>query len=471
MAILSGVNEVVFPLGADGRRSSSEFGRAVVADALRAADPGAADAAAAESDWRKGYLPHFRALVAADDGYATATAGLDSVHRRLRVRRDGEDIPLDDVFAIEAEPPATFTVDGGEKAETELLIPYGEEVLRGDSLSRQLDTWVTAGVLEASAAEMVREVAANPDWLDLSDHRLVVLGAGAELGPLPAVLAWGGTVVGIDLPRPALWERVALAARNGAGRLIAPGTSPADAGIDLLSGLPETARWLLGVEGHLVLGNYVYAPGGAYPLVSAAVDALGVHVQKQRPGTGLAFLATPTDTFGVPADVVAQATSNYRSRSAAARVTHAVSGGRLLKPHYPSDAGAVPAIADSLVPQQGPNYALAKRIQRWRASVARQSGAEVSFAVAPPTTTRSVTNNRLLAAAYAGAHLFGVEVFAPATSNRLMAALLVHQLRNPRPAAPQAWTDENVGAVHGGLWRIGYLPRTALGLAAVRGFF
>jgi hypothetical protein len=80
-----------------------------------------------------------------------------------------------------------------------------------------------------------------------------------------------------------------------------------------------------------------------------------------------------------------------------------------------------------------------------------------------------VTSNRLLAAAYAGAHMFGVEIFQPATSNRLMAALLVHQLRKPRPAAPTVWRDEAIGAAHGGLWRSAYRPRTALGLAAVRG--
>jgi len=192
-----------------------------------------------------------------------------------------------------------------------------------------------------------------------------------------------------------------------------------------------------------------------------------VHVRQQRPDTALAFLATPTDVFAVPGDAVAQSAARYRDRSGAARVLAALSGGRLLRPNYPD--GADPGIADSLVPQQGPNYALAKRIQRWRASVARREGVTVSFAVAPPTRTRSVTANRLLAAAYAGAHLFGVEVFEPATSSRLMAALLVHQLRKPRPAAPSAWVDETIGAAHGGLWRVAYQPRTALGLAALRG--
>ncbi|MEV4636721.1 hypothetical protein AB0J80_05135 [Actinoplanes sp. NPDC049548] len=461
------MNEVVFPRGADGRRSSSDLGREVVAEALRAADPAAAGAAAAERDWRKGYLRHFRALVEAGDGYAVAAAGLASLHARMRVDRAGEDAPLAEVFAADTTPPGTVTVTGEEKPERELTVPYRGQLLRGDTLHRQLDAWVTAGTIEASCAEMVREVAANPGWLDLSDQRLVVLGAGSEMGPLPSVLAWGGTVVGVDLPRPAVWSRVAAAARRGAGTLVAPGTSLETAGADLLSGLPEVARWLLGIEGRLVLGNYVYAPGAAYARLSAAMDALAVHIVAERPDTALAFLATPTDVFAVPGDAVAQATDRYRRRSTTARLTHLLSAERLLTPNYPP--GADPGIADSLVPQQGPNYALAKRVQRWRATVARQAGTTVSFSVAPPTRTRSVTSNRLLAAAYAGAHLFGVEVFEPATSTRLMAALLVHQLRNPRPAGAQAWRDETVGAAHGGLWRVAYQPRSALGLAALRG--
>jgi hypothetical protein len=50
-----------------------------------------------------------------------------------------------------------------------------------------------------------------------------------------------------------------------------------------------------------------------------------------------------------------------------------------------------------------------------------------------------------------------------------MAVLLVHQIRRPRAAAPAAWRDETVAAVHGGLWRAAYQPRSALGLAAARG--
>jgi hypothetical protein len=145
-----------------------------------------------------------------------------------------------------------------------------------------------------------------------------------------------------------------------------------------------------------------------------------------------------------------------------------VSRGRLLHRAYPP--GADPGIADSLVPVQGPNYALAKRVQRWRATVARDEGATVSLHVAPSTRTRSVVKNRALAAAFAGAHRFGVEVFEPGTSNVLMAALLVHDLMGAAPRHTHPWQDEAWAAVHGGLWRAAYEPRSALGLAALLGY-
>jgi hypothetical protein len=435
----------------------------VVSAALSAADPAAADAASRETDWRKGYLRHFRALVEAGltgADRAIAAAGLAAVHDRMRfVRGDAEMSLAEAVESGPDRPLRTVTIDGTAPPEKELTLPYRGAILAGAALDRQLDAWVAAGTIEPSCADAVRAVAANPSWLDLSDQRLVVLGAGAEMGPLPAVLGWGATVVGLDLPGS--WDRVRATARQSAGRLIAP-----DGGADLLTDLPAVAAWLRGVEGRLILGNYVYAPGATYPLLSAAVDALAVHLRQHRDDLALAFLATPTDVFAVPGEAVAQARARYDARSRRARLTAAASGGRLLRPNFPYAVS--PALNDSLVPQQGPNYALAKRIQRWRATVARESST-VSLTVAPPTRTRSVTSNRLLAAAYAGAHLFDVEIFAPATANKLMAALLVHQIRNPRPPVDRVWQEEAFGAAHGGLWRTAYSPRTALPLAAVRG--
>jgi hypothetical protein len=476
---------VVFPRGEDGARSTSALGRAVVADALRGTDPAGARAAERETNWRTGYLLHLRRLVEAglaspDAALAIARDGLASVHARMRVAEaDGTESPLD--AAVRAAPGPELrsaTVRGTAAPERELSVPLHRERLRGDALLRQVDTWVRLGVAEPSVAEAVGAVVANPDWLDLSDRTVVVLGAGAEMGPLQALLRWGATVAAVDLPRPALWRRVLETARQGAGTLVVPArdgafgdAAPESAGADLLQELPAIAAWLAGLDGPLVLGDYVYADGATNVRVCVAVDVLREELRRRREDLALAFLATPTDVFAVPDDAVAHSARAYAGRSRlgrlAGRPLRTLSGGRLLRRNYVPGEG--PGINDSLVPQQGPNYALAKRLQRWRAAEAKDAGMPVSLNVAPPTRTRSVVKNRALAAAYAGAHRFGVEVFEPATSNTLMAALLVHDLRTGSPGLGHPWRDEAHDAVHGGLWRTAYDPRSALGLAALLG--
>jgi hypothetical protein len=467
-----------------GVRSTSALGRAVVADALRAVDPVGARAAESATVWRRDYLLHFRRLVEAgllsrDAAVGIARDGLASLHARMRFVSDAEERPLAAAVAEEpaGEPLATATFTGSGKAQRELVLPYHGGRLRGAELHRQLDGWVARGIVEPSCAEAVRLVADNPDWLDLSDRRVVVLGAGAEMGPLTALLRWGAEVVGVDLPRPAVWHRLIGTANRYAGRLRVPVVGTPDgpdldrrAGADLVHEPGRIASWLAGFDGPLVLGNYVYADGAMNLRVAMAVDALTEHLLARRPDLALAFLATPTDVFAVPAEAVHEATRRYAEARGVGRIRRPLrilSGGRLLARNYPP--GADPGISDSLVPQQGPSYALAKRLQRWRATAARAAGTTVCLTVAPATRTRSVVRNRLLAAAFAGAHRFGMEVFEPATSNTLMAALLVHHLRAAPPPQPQPWLDEAYAAAHGGLWRQPYAPRSVLGIAVLLG--
>jgi hypothetical protein len=493
---------VVFPASADGHRSTSALGRAVVAEALGRVDADGARSAEQEGNWRSGYLTHFRRLIEAglasrQAAVSVARDGLESLHRRMRVAGpDGAETGLEALVSAPSQGEiATVTVAGTGTAEESLSVPYHGERLSGDALLLRLEAWVAAGVIEPSCADAVRTVAAHPDWLALPGRTIVVLGAGAEIGPLPVLLSWGARAIGVDLPRPFIWERVLETARRSAGTLLVPvagrgrGQAPAEAsgqppaeasgalaqyaGLDLTGDVPTIADWLASVDGPLVLGNYVYADGAANVRVASAVDALTVRMQGSRSDVALAFLATPTDVFAVPADAVAQAANGYLSRSLTARLggwpLHTLSGGRLLRRAYPP--GADPGVCDSLVPQQGPNYALAKRLQRWRATVARAGGATVSLNVAPPTRTRSVLKNRVLAAAYEGAHRFGVEVFEPGTCKTLMAALLVYDLHTSGgPAQAHPWQDEAHAAAHGGLWRGAYAPRSALGLAALLGY-
>ena len=475
---------VVFERSPAGTRSTSRVGRAVAADALREADPVGAAQAEREASWRTGYLLHFRRLVEAGlpsrrAAVGIAADGVAALRSRMTVVEQDAEQPLEDwVTSVSSTTWGTVEIAGTAGPEDRLSLPYRGRRLQGDELRARLDRWVEDGVIEPSAADAVREVLTHPEWLRMDGHTVAVLGAGAEMGPLQALLRWGATVAAVDLPRPAVWERLLATARTSAGTLLVPvsdGNGPAEqrAGADLVRQAPAVGDWVARLPGRLVLGNYVYADGADNVRVSVAVDALTTRLLADRDDLALAFLATPTDVFVVPREAVEHANRCYARRTATGRLLgrplRAASGGRLLRRAYPAEGDL--GINDSLVPQQGPNYALAKRLQRWRATIARDSGVVVSMNVAPPTRTRSVVKNRALAAAYAGAHRFGIEVFEPATSNVLMAALLVHDLHTGGgPAHAHPWQDEAYAAVHGGLWRTAYAPRSALGLAALLGY-
>src|SRR6185437_15008002 len=140
----------------------------------------------------------------------------------------------------------------------------------------------------------IRTVMAHPEWLNLHGQTVVVLGAGAEMGPLPALLRWGVRVAAVDLARPELWRRLLASGHDRAGTLLLPVAADADrlvdseapaarAGLDLLTQLNAAAEWIRGLGGAIVLGNYVYADGVTNLRVSAAVDALTVLVQDTVP--------------------------------------------------------------------------------------------------------------------------------------------------------------------------------------------
>jgi hypothetical protein len=331
-------------------------------------------------------------------------------------------------------------------------------------------------------------VHATPDWLDLSDQHCVLLGAGAELGPFDFLARRRAQIVAVDIARPAIWQRLITTARAGNATLHLPvrgavGSGDDDetaqqAGADLLTETPEIAAWLDGFDAPLTIGAYAYLDGAKHLRVAAAMDALQARQAAARRDTTLAMLGTPTDVCAVPAEVMQAAHLRYASRGPSARLwqqpLRLLSGGRLFERNIePAAAGF--GIADVLIVQQGPNYALAKRLQQWRALVARADGCRVSTHIAPPSLTGSVLSNRMMAAAYRSASMFGVEAFEPATASSLMAALLVHDLRHPQaaanPATPLAHplrllTD---AAHHGGLWRMPFAARSALPVAAMIG--
>ena len=106
---------------------------------------------------------------------------------------------------------------------------------------------------------------------------------------------------------------------------------------------------------------------------------------------------------------------------------------------------------------------MAKRMQHWRAVIARSKGAIVSSNIAPSTSTAPVTQNRTFAWAYEGMPYFKpYEIFAPETSKSVMIAILFHDINNPASVAnpKTALANPNQlfasGSFHGGVWRCAY---------------
>lgn len=487
---------IVFPLTDSGQRSTADFGRAVFAAALATVAPADAAAIRAERRWRQNYPAHVHRLVDSavrshETALTIARAGLAATAAMMRFARDGSETSLAEAMATPRHGLLrTAVVEGrGGSTPAALAVPYRGREVSGDALLRQLDDWLARGIVEPSFVQAICRVHEHPDWLDLSDQRIVLLGAGAELGPLAWLARRRARLIAIDLPRPAIWQRLIAIARAGNGTLQLPVRGTVErtasdeelarhAGADLLAETPEIAQWLAQFPAPLTVGAYAYLDGAQHVRVAVAMDAIQAQLASRHDAT-LALLATPTDIYAVPAAVMRAAHARHAQRPLAARLwqepLRLLSGQGLFRRNVEPATDQAFGIADALVVQQGPNYALAKRLQQWRALAARADGRRVSVHIAPPSLTGSVLKNRLMATAYRAAGMFGVEAFAPETASALMAALLVHDLRHPQAAAnphtplahPLLLLAE--AAQHGGLWRMPFAARSALPVAALIG--
>jgi len=492
---------IQFPVDAQGRRSSAAVGRGILAAALRVLDTPAAEACLGERNWRHAYPLHLRRLVELQAALPQATvascrAGLDAAWNGLVFVRDGASMPLRQAMHDPQVPGLqTLRLRGsGDSAPARWEVPYKGRRLGGDALARRIDAWLAGGIIEESNAQALHLARAHPEWFDLSDRHLVLLGAGSEAGPLAWLAGWRANIVAVDLARAPTWKKIAQRVRAGNGQLIAPVAASATlrgdaamdvplAGCDMLTQAPEIAAWLRQLPQPLDLFSIAYLDGERHVRVSMAMDAIALACTAIEPRCTLAWMATPTDVFAVPQPLAEAVMHAYDQRGTLKRLAQAGlragSGGRSFAPHIEAlvqaDDGSRWGVVDCLVIEQGPNYALAKRLQQWRAIVARAAGQVASINVAPSTSTASVLSNPALAAGFRGAKAFDIEVFEPATTNALMAGLWVHDLRNPQgtahPAAPLAHPLQllSEGANHGGLWRVPYLPRSVLPFAALLG--
>lgn len=484
---------IVFPISEDkgGKtvRSSTPVNKEILASAVGAVNPAKAEKIISAKGYRFTYVKHLIGLVeeqckSPEACLKIAQAGLDRAYNIFEfVAPDGSTVSLQEAMNTKTtEKFCTGYVKGeGAKEDLVMEVPYNGNTLRGEALKSQVKRWVDYGTIEPSAGEAIIGCVDNPSWCDLSDKYFVLLGAGSAMGPLHVLLALGANVIAVDLDRPHIWKRLIGLAKNSPGTMTFPlkqeqSTFKSDdemyasAGCNLFTHTPMIRDWLMNLYPgkSFTVGSYAYLNGALHVQVSLAMDAITRDLSEKRGGTSLAYLCTPTDLHLVPKEAWDASVANYKEycKRILCAIVRILSSGRLLKKNAKdpvSGDGGDFYMINGVSVAQGPNYILAKRMQHWRAVIARSKGCIVSSNIAPATSTKSVTQNRTFAWAYEGMPYFKpYEIFAPETSNAVMSAILFSDLNDPKRSSSPKTSLENPnqlfseGSFHGGNWRCAY---------------
>jgi len=484
-------NGLLFPESGDGDRSTTAAGKAIFADSIKAVSPDDAAAALAEKNWRFGYAKHVvknveLSLASPDAAIAIAKSGLESALSSFDFVRDGSSMKLKEAMSSLPGSFETGFIKGTKpKSTSPFVVPYKGTPLSEAALLEQLNKWAAYGTIEPSARDAIAWVVNNPSCLDLSKRHFVLLGAGSAMGPLLVLLSLGANVIAVDLNLERIWDRLLKLAKESSGTLTFPLSKPASqipiedlakfAGCNLFTQTPEVKNWLVDVApgSDLVIGGYAYLDSAAHVQVSLAMVAIMEGVMAVRPGTSFAFLCSPTDVFVSPPEAVDAVKANLKNVPLWQKAVQALSGGRVLKPNLRKPVNGQ-VVVNGIVVAQGPNYALAKRLQHWFAIIARSKSFAVSSNVAPSTATVSVVHNAQFAAAYGGFKYFKpMEVFMQDTSNAVMGALLIHDVANPKSVAHPSVPLANQillfsgNSFHGGIWRNAFTIDSIGAVAAV----
>ena len=481
--------------GADVR--STDFARATLAAAAKDNHDLYQNIVGAPN-WRKWYIRLYGQL-AIEEGRSPAqlakmaTAGLAEFHSHLHTS-SGQLLSEAVGNGFAADLVETVVIRGSGEKQT-IAVARNQGPLAELAANWDLEGWAEPGLIES-----FRFLDQNPK-LSLDGNLLFAVAGAAEFAPTEHWLAWGGEVAVVARNSPRTWERLIAMARASGGTMLVPvirqdrSTALADmsdqelaqaAGLDMLEHYAEIASWMNQLfktaESRFILGLYAYTPKSNHIRVQAVQETLA-DLAMQEFATSklvLSWLATPTDSTSAPASIGHDQLARFSKRSAMRIVRDSFLGifnaARSAKPmFFDSESGQKLVLVDASVQQQGPSYSFSKRTQRWRAYLAHFAGFRVSYQVSPPARTKSVLSHKILRASYHGAPLFGVKPFEVDIAKSAAAAALVRDVLDPTAYSNKDTTTELqcFSAIHGGLWRIAYRPRsiwiaaTLLGLPAL----
>ena len=317
-------------------RSSTPIAKEILAAAIGAVNPDAAEKCRNEKKWRFGYNKHLVTMVESsckspEDALKLATAGLDKAYELFQfVDRDGKTTSFQEVMSMSAKDKFhTGYIKGSLSAKSNVLeVGYKGKSISGHELKSQVKKWVEYGTIEPSAGDAIIACVDNPNWIDLSDRYFVLLGAGSAMGPFEILMSLGANVVAIDLDRDFIWKRLINRARNSSGSITFPMTKEQKdcvddaemykcSGCNLFTETPKIRDWLVGLypEKPFTVGSYAYLNGALHVQVSLAMDAICRDLCDKRKGTSLAYLCTPTDLHFIPKEAHDAAAENYKEFS------------------------------------------------------------------------------------------------------------------------------------------------------------
>lgn len=486
---------VAFPLDAKGARSSTAAGKAVFMRAAKAVEGGEVLAAEIEreKDWRHKYVPHLVAMTrlavkSKANALSIAKEGLACLHETFEFVEAAEATGVKLQDAMTGAKGGKFFTGSfkGSGSQTGLEVPLGGCVLSGAPLDSKIDQWVEYGCIEADAAAAIKAVNGDPSKAPLKGHCFVMIGAGSEMGPFRTLMQMGATVVGTGTRRASRWTRVFDMVRDTPGELLLPlSQAQGDmteqqlaeaAGCDLNEDVPELLKWISSEAfkfSAVTIGCYVYMDGEAHVRAALAMDLLVTGLvaegKSKSKTVSVAYLGSPATVYPIPKECQAamakeQGNAPFWQKLCVGAKANAI-----------APEGSV-CLCNGLAVLQGPNYALAKTMQMWRAILLREDKVVVSSPMAPACRTASMMSSASMSAFLDGqAHFKPLVSFDATTASPLLAALLLHDLFWPDSSTHPSKTLENPNIIfalkgfHGGLWRCAWSPESVGTFMAVLG--
>lgn len=207
---------------------------------------------------------------------------------------------------------------------------------------------------------------------------------------------------------------------------------------------------------------------------SVAMDVIvsGCVYYSGRNKPTLIYIDTPSHVHYVPPKV--QENSKDYRKKAPRGLRMLANLGFAKSPRFLSTSSSDWEILDGLSTQQGPNYAIAKLLQRWRALYSRAQGCRVSITTGPPAKTDSVMHSKTMAFVMNHAHEVQPNTaHMPETVQSLMSIIMIRDCHSDKALGARNTIDEDTSsskhimefivenAWHGGMWCAPYDMKSA----------